>query len=152
MNWGIEHFDYYLKGKKFTIITDHTALKAMKEKHIFGNLKLERKRERLHAYDFDIIYNQGKTMIEADALSRLHEIDTITKANNQDTENNKSREKSNKVIIGNDGIWYWKISDTEMRIFPKIEDRKDIMMKAHTIDTKHRGRDSMLYELSKTYY
>jgi hypothetical protein len=50
MSWGIEQFDYYLRGRKFTVITDHTALKAMKTKPIFGNLRLERMRERLQQY------------------------------------------------------------------------------------------------------
>ncbi|MGL4849396.1 MAG: RNase H-like domain-containing protein, partial [Clostridium sp.] len=42
MAWSIKYFDYYLRGRRFKVITDHSALKSMKTKHIFGTLKLER--------------------------------------------------------------------------------------------------------------
>jgi hypothetical protein len=42
MSWGIEKFDYYLRGRKFTVITDHSALKAMKTKHIHQDPALRR--------------------------------------------------------------------------------------------------------------
>ena len=41
MGWAIEKFDYYLRGRKFKVITDHIALVAMKTKPIFGNVRLE---------------------------------------------------------------------------------------------------------------
>lgn len=32
---AIQYFEYYLRGNKFTVITDHTALKALKTKLYF---------------------------------------------------------------------------------------------------------------------
>ena len=30
--WAIQHFEPYINGMKFTIVTDHSALKALKDK------------------------------------------------------------------------------------------------------------------------
>ena len=38
----IEHYDYYLRRRKFHVITDHSALKAMKTKESFGRIKWEK--------------------------------------------------------------------------------------------------------------
>lgn len=68
--WAIKHFRPYLYGRKFTIVTDHrplTWLKSIKE----PNSKLTRWKLHLAAYDFDIIYKNGKQNSNADALSRI---------------------------------------------------------------------------------
>ncbi|XP_045178028.1 uncharacterized protein K02A2.6-like [Mercenaria mercenaria] len=66
----IQHFDLYLFGKQFKLITDHAALQS-----IFNNVKniqsprLERWRLKLLTYDFQTIYRPGSLMI-SDYLSR----------------------------------------------------------------------------------
>lgn len=142
MAWAIEHYEYYLKGRKFKVITDHQALIAMKNKEIFGSLKLERMRERLQQYDFTIEYKKGETLIDADAVSRLNE--TI----NDLTEYEK---KSKNLISGNDGKYYWKIDGNTIKECPKIIDRLNIAKQAHD-DVEHRGRDATASEIKNKYY
>ena len=68
--WAIEHFHKYLIRNRFTIITDHSALKTLLTTRI---LKGRRARwiMKLQQYDFEIKHRSGKTNANADALSRL---------------------------------------------------------------------------------
>nr|XP_054771124.1 uncharacterized protein K02A2.6-like [Lytechinus pictus] len=70
-----QKFHKYLYGRRFTIVTDHKPLLG-----IFGDTKpaspmasarLARWHMILSAYDYDIIYKEGKQHQNADALSRL---------------------------------------------------------------------------------
>jgi glycyl-tRNA synthetase alpha subunit len=49
--YGIEYIEMHLKGRKFKVIYDHTALTYAKIKHIFGNMKLERMRVSRYHHD-----------------------------------------------------------------------------------------------------
>ncbi|KAI5152345.1 hypothetical protein ENBRE01_2758 [Enteropsectra breve] len=71
--WGIEYYEYQLKGRRFSLITDHIALESIKKKSEFGNKRMARWIERIQEYDFDITYKKGETVVSADALSRLYE-------------------------------------------------------------------------------
>lgn len=122
MVWAIEHYGYYLNGRKFTVITDHQSLKAMKNKPNFGSLKLERMREHLQAFDFEIKYQKGETITDADALSRLNE---------EPIKYSDSEKRNKNVIIDSEGRWFWKISGTEIRIFPEITERIPLIKKTH---------------------
>ena len=68
--WGCEHFNLYLYGAPFTLVTDHRPLEA-----IFGNpsskplARIERWALRLQPYDFTIVYRAGKDN-PADYMSR----------------------------------------------------------------------------------
>ena len=65
----IDHFRYYLLGRKFLIRTYHHAFKwLMSFKQPEG--QVARWLERLQEYDFDIEHRPGKSHANADALSR----------------------------------------------------------------------------------
>ncbi len=64
--WGMDHFSTYLRGRKFTLITDHRPLEKLRKVHMKTLNKLQ---EIMNTYDFDIVYKKGSEM-PADYLSR----------------------------------------------------------------------------------
>ena len=68
---GVKRFQPYLYGRKFTIHTDHSALKwLMSMQDPTG--RLARWSLLIQQFDFDIVHRPGKTNGNADALSRRH--------------------------------------------------------------------------------
>lgn len=68
--WATKYFRPYLFGRKFKILTDHKPLQwVMNLKE--PNSRLTRWRLKLSEYDFTVVYKQGKTNTNADALSRV---------------------------------------------------------------------------------
>ena len=70
--YAITDCHFYLMGTKFTVITDHRPLMGTFNKDLqdIPNARLQRFRERLTQYDFEVIWVPGKTHLIADALSR----------------------------------------------------------------------------------
>ncbi len=64
--WGMDHFTTYLRGRKFTLITDHWPLEKLGKVH---TKTLNRLQEIMNTFDFDIVYRKGSEM-PADYLSR----------------------------------------------------------------------------------
>ncbi|MGL4388093.1 MAG: reverse transcriptase domain-containing protein, partial [Brevinema sp.] len=69
--WSVEHFRPYLYGRKFRVITDHKPLKFLLNTKPPASSRLMRWRLKLEEYDFEIIYKEGKTNLNADSLSRI---------------------------------------------------------------------------------
>jgi hypothetical protein len=71
--WAVKYFRHYLYGSRFSIITNHTALKwLLNSVTENANQRLERWKIVLSEYDFEIIYRKGKNHSNADAFSRLN--------------------------------------------------------------------------------
>ena len=66
-SWAIDHFSVYLRGRPFTLFTDHKPLESLSTIH---TKTLNRLQQQMLEYDFDIRYKEGKTNVIADALSR----------------------------------------------------------------------------------
>ena len=66
---GIKYFHIYLANKKFTVLTDHIALKWLQDISQ-KNGRLYRWSLMLQGYNFDIIHKPGKKHGNADALSK----------------------------------------------------------------------------------
>jgi hypothetical protein len=64
--WGIEHFSVYLKGRKFTLYTDHKPLEKLSTVH---TKTLNRLQQIMSDHDFIIQHKKGSEM-PADFLSR----------------------------------------------------------------------------------
>ena len=69
--WGIEHFHKYLMNRKFTVITDHSALKGLTNMKVIPKGRRARWLMNLQRYNFEIKHKPGKSNKNADALSRL---------------------------------------------------------------------------------
>ena len=66
---GIQHFGYYLVGRRFTVETDHRAVQFLQSaRHVNG--RLSRWALMLQPYDFKIRYRPGHSNANADGLSR----------------------------------------------------------------------------------
>ena len=66
MTWAMEHFNMYLKGRHFTVFSDHKPLETSCKKH---ERTLNRIKEAFMEWDFTIQYKKG-TEMPADFLSR----------------------------------------------------------------------------------
>ena len=64
--WGMEHFSTYLRGRHFTLYTDHKPLEKLGKVH---TKTLNRLQEAMNTFDFKIVYKKGSEM-PADYLSR----------------------------------------------------------------------------------
>ena len=75
--WAVTSLRPYAEGTRFTIRTDHDALRwLMTLSDISG--RLTRWRLRLQEFDFDIVYRPGRVHQVPDALSRLLAIENDT--------------------------------------------------------------------------
>ena len=72
--WAIKHFQHYLGMKPFTLITDHSALKWLQTSKMPKGRRARWVME-LQQYDFTIKHRPGKQNANADALSRIPEIE-----------------------------------------------------------------------------
>lgn len=72
--FGVEKFRAYVEGSKFTVVTDHSALKwLMKQQNLPD--RLSRFVTKLVPYTFEIVHRKGKSNLVPDALSRMFEND-----------------------------------------------------------------------------
>jgi hypothetical protein len=65
--WGIEHFNVYLIGKQFTLVTDHRPLEHL---GLVNTETLNRLQHLMLEYDFTIEYRVREDNAVADYLSR----------------------------------------------------------------------------------
>ena len=68
--WSINKLRYYLQGNKFTVITDHKALKWLDGARSSNN-RLMRWSLTLQQFTFTVHYRKGVANTNADALSRM---------------------------------------------------------------------------------
>jgi transposase InsO family protein len=65
--FGITHFDVYLRGRQFTLHTDHRPLETLSKVH---TRTLNRLQQLMLEYNFTIVYKPGVENTVADCLSR----------------------------------------------------------------------------------
>jgi hypothetical protein len=78
--WASEHWHFYVYGRRFTLVTDHQALKTLLSSAGSGHrpLRLHRWADRLFQYDFSVVYRPGKFNVVADCLSRAFDTAAMT--------------------------------------------------------------------------
>ena len=67
--WAVQKFDYFLRGRKFLVKTDHKSLIYL-DRTNFNNSKIARWQDKLSEYQFCVEYIEGHTNVFADLLSR----------------------------------------------------------------------------------
>ena len=68
---GIEKFSVYLTGRKFTVQTNHRALKWLNQMHE-QNSCLMKWSLALQPYQFEVLHQAGRCHANADVLSRVN--------------------------------------------------------------------------------
>ncbi|GBG63800.1 hypothetical protein CBR_g39581 [Chara braunii] len=76
--WGISHFRAYLYGRKFTLVTDHEPLLALKKSKVYSGM-IGRWATVLQSMDFDIRHRKNERHGNADGLTRLHRSEKVPK-------------------------------------------------------------------------
>ncbi|GBG86556.1 hypothetical protein CBR_g41619 [Chara braunii] len=76
--WGISHFRAYLYGRKFTLVTDHEPLLALKKSTDYSGM-IGRWAMVLQSMDFDIRHRKHERHGNADGLTRLHRPKKVSK-------------------------------------------------------------------------
>ncbi|GBG65815.1 hypothetical protein CBR_g53786 [Chara braunii] len=77
--WGISHFRAYLYGQKFTLLTDHEPLLALKKSKDYSGM-IGRWATVLQSMDFDIRHRKHERHENADGLTRLHRPEKVPKS------------------------------------------------------------------------
>ncbi|GBG90864.1 hypothetical protein CBR_g51370 [Chara braunii] len=77
--WGISHFRAYLYGQKFTLVTDHEPLLALKKSKDYSGM-IGRWTTVLQSMDFDIRHRKHERHGNADGLKRLHRPEKVPKS------------------------------------------------------------------------
>lgn len=67
--WATKHFRCYLLGRRFTLVTDHSALRWMLSLRDPSS-RLTRWALRLEEFEYEVIHKPGRRHTNADALSR----------------------------------------------------------------------------------
>ena len=95
--WGILKLRVYLCSKKFTIITDHSALIwLLSTKNATG--RIARWQIILQTFEFEIIHKSGKKHLNVDELTRLPLKTTTVNMNIVELESNNENEPSSKGL------------------------------------------------------
>lgn len=68
--WSLEKLENIIGGRKISVITDHKAIEAIKDKVDFGTRRIQRWHERLARFDFTAKYKPAENLVQPDALSR----------------------------------------------------------------------------------
>ena len=72
--FGIDYFDTYLLGRRFTLVTDHKPLEKLSSVH---KKTLNRLQQAMLEYDFVLRYKKGEDNAVADYLSRNVVVDAL---------------------------------------------------------------------------
>lgn len=179
--WAMEHFEKFLLGRRFTLRTDHQALKSLliTQTSRRTSAKFTRWIERLAPFDYTVEYHPGSQNQVADALSRLrgraqeYGIRNIRGSITTATikENTKDDPLLQKIISFLGSHWPKKSTmETEVKNFFQVKDqlvlRDNILFRQHKIvapeslhrtilQEAHRGHPGivrMKRKLRETYW
>lgn len=164
---GIDYFRYYLVGRHFSVITDHSSLVWL------NNMKkpsprLARWILQLSQYDFTIIHRKSTGTVVADALSRLSEVnildlsflkpddwfrDMISKVQ-REPENYPNFKAENNILYKHIYDRFASIGNvSDWKIVVPTKNRATILAQFHDNSTAaHPGVYKTLSRISELYY
>lgn len=95
---SIKKLSHYLLGRKFTLVTDHSALSLLRN-HKDPHNKFARWVAELQGYDFEVAYKRGCNHIDADCLSRL--INETSQTTEEDSNENETFQRELSALTNN---------------------------------------------------
>lgn len=164
---SIDHFRYYLLGRHFTVITDHSSLVWL------NNMKkpsprLARWILQLSQYNFSIVHRRATGTVPADFLSRVPEINvldlSLLKPDNwyknminkvqSDPDSYPNFKVENNILYKHVFNKYASICNlTDWKIVVPTENRLELLSKFHDDPTAaHFGVFKTLERISELYY
>lgn len=160
--WSIKKFRPYVEGYHFKVITDHHALKWLRElKNPTG--RLARWALELLEYDFDITHRKGTMHDVPDALSRRHEdeehIETIEDTTDKwytykKTQVQTRPEKNESWRIRNKQLYFHRPNPLHSNLLPDTNPWKLVIPKdkiTHILHENHDVTQAGHLGIEKTY-
>lgn len=159
---SLEYFHHYLYGSKFTVITDHQALKWL-HKVKKPNSRLFKWSLKLSQFDFQIQYRPGKNNVEADALSRNPVLEGFSHENHLKMINLISKDELRKAQCEEKDLNYFlptlktidglhfKQKKNFHRYYVPVSLRAKLIDQFHH-EFGHIGTKKILFMLSKSYF
>jgi hypothetical protein len=101
--WACEHWNFYLYGRRFTLVTDCQALQTLLTAGGTGHrpLRLHRWCDRLYQYNFSVRYKPGRENCVVDCLSRSFTLDEGSASVNKFDETAEEQQFVNTIF----GAW-----------------------------------------------
>ena len=141
--FGIQRFHKYIYGRRFTIVTDHKPLLSlfneMKAVPQMASSRIQRWAVTLRAYEYTIVYKEGKHHSNADALSRLPLPDTPKVETSE--ERVLMLESSDITLVTADQVKAWTDKD------PVLSRVREMVHNGWS--AKDRGEEFAPYEVRK---
>ncbi len=107
--YGVKKFHHYLYGQKFIIESDHQPLSHLfnekKQIPVLASARIQRWALTLSTYTYSIRYKAGKSLSNADALSRLPRSQTTECPSPADLVQLVNHLSSTATTAGNIKIW-----------------------------------------------
>ena len=133
---GVKYFQPYLYGRKFTIYTDHNAVRwLMNIREPTG--RLARWALLLQQYDFEIVHRSGKSNGNADALSRREYYSVLAALDTSGVQTDRIKDLQRKDPALADIIEYLEFEDLP-------EDSKAAKKLLYTIEQYYLDPDGIL--------
>lgn len=159
---SIQHFQYILEGRIFTIYSDHKPLQfAFKQKYDKIQPRRQRQLEYISQFSTDIQHIAGKDNVVADAFSRIEALTVSSSINFEEMSNDQSNDdfiELNKYshfiivpqpILGTDKSIYCDISTSVIRPIVPLNWRYKIFLQFHNMS--HPGTRATLKAINKRY-
>ena len=163
--FGIQHFDVYLRGRRFFLHTDHKPLEKLSTVH---TRTLNRLQQLMLDYNFTICYKPGKDNVVSDFLSR-NPVSAVDVAKNDlvDLQNDdpdcqqirlkiqaaKNSKDTKTKFIEKNGVLYFKSPEGKLAILAPREIRQDILQSAHnSLLGGHMGLFKTRARILERYY
>lgn len=127
---AVKELQHYLYGKRFTLVTDHQALKSIRNQKD-PHQRLARMIADLQGYDFTVVYKSGKEHLDADCMSRLVPDDQIHCKQDELRVTSLDRVICNVIRIDNETEVQDGNSSESLRVDTAREQREDQLCRTY---------------------